>query len=62
METFKFKLEEAVIYKAMPYTIIGRAQFVIMSENRYLLQRWDEKIGYDFAAGVWVTESEITLK
>jgi len=62
MIQFKFELEKEVVYKGIIYTIIGRAQYAELPENKFLLQRWDKEIGLDFCSGVWVEENEIKLK
>lgn len=61
MEKFKFKLDERVIYKNSICVVIGRAQYIVRTNDMYMLQ--DIKLNVEFEVDVtkafWVDETEI---
>lgn len=70
MENFKFQLEDELIVTKfkdkVPYdfhvSVVGRAQYAGLPENRYLCQAYDESIGLDFGKGTWYEESKLRKK
>lgn len=61
MEKFKFKLDERVTYKNSICVVIGRAQYIVRTNDMYMLQ--DIKLNVEFEVDVtkafWVDETEI---
>ena len=60
MGAFKFNLGNIVTNKEQQYTIIGRADYLALPANKYMIQKiTEDAFDLDFSNATWVDENEI---
>jgi hypothetical protein len=64
MKGFKFNLNDRVQYKDDICVVIGRAQYVVRTNNMYMLQKLEKDVEFDLNVGkaFWQDETDLELK
>lgn len=61
MNQFQFSLNDRILHRGLSCVVIGRAQYIVRSDNMYMLQYVEKDIEFEVNVGkaFWEIESKI---